>query len=34
MTLYDFLYDLSKSMTLYDRYDLVQTLNKYIHTIL
>ena len=26
MTLYDFLYDLSKSMTKYDRYDLVQTL--------
>ena len=26
MTLYDFLYDLSKSMTSYDRYDLVQTL--------
>ena len=26
MTLYDFLYDMSKSMTLNDRYDLVQTL--------
>ena len=26
MTLFDFLYDLSKSTTYYDRYDLVQTL--------